>query len=219
MKKIIIGLFALSLFSACSVLKGKKESYKVLMETNYGNMTIQLYKDVPQHSANFLKLVKAGFYDSLLFHRVIPRFMIQGGDPHSKRSVASSTLGNGENGYLVPAEFKIDKYIHKYGALAAARTNNPEKKSSGCQFYIVQGKTYSDAEIDNFEKSKKIKYTKAQRELYKEVGGTPHLDNEYTVYGEVIDGLEVIRKISLVKCGRSNRPAKDVRIIRARVIK
>lgn len=221
MKKILFAVFAISLLGSCSILqKGSgKNNYKVLMQTNQGDIKIQLYKDVPQHANNFRKLVLAGFYDSLLFHRVIPQFMIQGGDPQSKGAKKGVGLGSGSNGYLIPAEFMIEKYIHKKGALAAARTGNPEKKSSGCQFYIVEGKTYTDDQLNNMEKSKGIKYTEEQRRIYKTIGGTPHLDNDYTVYGEVVEGLEIVTKIANVARDGGNRPMEDVRILRATMIK
>jgi peptidyl-prolyl cis-trans isomerase B (cyclophilin B) len=223
MKKILFAFVAISLLGSCSITKKKKTpekpSYKVLLETTAGNITIQLYKDVPKHANNFLKLTKEGYYDSVLFHRVIPQFMIQGGDPNSKQAAKGTALGGGDIGYLIPAEFKVEKYIHKKGALAAARTGNPLKESSGCQFYIVEGKKYKDSDLDNFEKQKGFKYTEAQRNLYKTIGGTPHLDNEYTVYGEVIEGLDIVTKISKVRCAGSNRPVEDVRIIKARVIR
>ncbi len=218
---LLLSVFVLSLAS-CSIFKGKqkqKENTKVRMETTEGNITLLLYSDVPQHANNFIKLVKQGFYDSLLFHRVIPNFMIQGGDPQSKTAPAGKALGSGSVGYRVPAEFMVEKYIHKKGALAAARDGNPEKASSGCQFYIVGGKTYNASELANLEKQKNLKYTDAQRKLYMTIGGTPHLDNEYTVYGEVIEGLDVITRIASVPRDKTNRPYKDVRIISAKVIK
>ena len=223
MKKIFLAFAAISFIASCSITRKSKtptkESYKVQLETTAGTVKIQLYEDVPQHANNFLKLTKEGFYDGLLFHRVIPQFMIQGGDPDSRNAKPKIGLGNGSNGYLIPAEFKVDKYIHKKGALAAARTNNPEKKSSGCQFYIVEGKTFTDAQLNNFERQNGFTYSEEQRKLYKTLGGTPHLDNGYTVYGEVIEGLEIVTKISKVKCGGSNRPVEDVKIIKASVIK
>ncbi len=218
---LLLSVFVLSLAS-CSIFKGKQkqqENTKVTMETTEGNITLLLYSDVPQHANNFIKLVKQGLYDSLLFHRVIPNFMIQGGDPQSKTAPAGKALGSGSVGYRVPAEFMVEKYIHKKGALAAARDGNPEKASSGCQFYIVGGKTYNASELANLEKQKNLKYTDAQRKLYMTIGGTPHLDNEYTVYGEVIEGLDVITRIASVPRDKTNRPYKDVRIISAKIIK
>lgn len=183
----------------------------VLISTDYGNMKVKLYNETPQHRDNFLKLVKENFYDSLLFHRVIKDFMIQGGDPDSKNAAANKQLGGGTLGYTVPAEFDT-KYIHKKGALAAARTNNPEKASSASQFYLVQGKTFTDEELNRIEQQNGIKYTPEQRNIYKTTGGTPHLDMGYTVYGEVIEGLDVIDKIAAVQTMPGDRPAKDVKM-------
>jgi len=223
MKNRLIVFGVLCMLSACSIIKKKtapaKESYKVLLETTAGNIKVQLYEDVPLHSNNFLKLVKEGFYDGVLFHRVIPNFMVQGGDPDSKEAAKGARLGNGSLGYLIPPEFKVEKYIHKRGALAAARTGNPAKKSSACQFYIVEGKKLSDAEINNFEKRKAVKYTDAQKQIYRTLGGTPHLDNEYTVYGEVIEGLDVVTKISKASRDKSDRPLQDIKITKASVIR
>lgn len=187
-----------------------KESI-VLISTDYGNMKVKLYNKTPQHRDNFLKLVKENFYDSLLFHRVIQNFMIQGGDPDSKNAQPGAALGSGSLGFMVPAEFN-PMLIHKKGALAAARTNNPEKASSASQFYLVQGKTFTDEELNRFEMQNKIKYTPEQRDIYKTIGGTPHLDMGYTVYGEVIEGLDVIDKIAAVQTGQGDRPVKDVRM-------
>lgn len=188
----------------------------VLLETDYGNITIALSDSTPQHRDNFIKLVKQSYYDSLLFHRVIKDFMIQGGDPDSKRAVAGQMLGNGGPGYTVPAEFN-DSLFHKKGALAAARMGdnvNPQKASSGSQFYIVQGKKFTDEELNRLEQmrlgGKKI--PPARREVYKTLGGTPHLDGGYTVFGEVISGLEVIDKITALQCDPYNRPVTDVRM-------
>ncbi|MGI8893096.1 MAG: peptidylprolyl isomerase [Bacteroidia bacterium] len=183
----------------------------VLISTDYGNMKVKLYNETPQHRDNFLKLVKENFYDSLLFHRVIKDFMIQGGDPDSRNAAANKQLGGGTLGYTVPAEFDT-KYIHKKGALAAARTNNPEKASSASQFYLVQGKTFTDEELNRIEQQNGIKYTPEQRNIYKTTGGTPHLDMGYTVYGEVIEGLDVIDKIAAVQTMPGDRPAKDVKM-------
>ncbi len=220
MKNILtVCLFLATVTSAAAFKKKEKETNKVLLETTAGNITIQLYEDVPLHTANFKKLVKEGFYDSLLFHRVIPSFMIQGGDPGSKNAPAGTMLGNGDIGYTIPAEFNVTKYIHIKGALAAARTPNPEKASSGCQFYIVEGRKWTDAELTNFEQSKGMTYTPEQREQYKTLGGTPHLDNEYTVYGIVLEGLDIITKIANAPRNPQDRPNEDIRIIRAVMVK
>lgn len=189
----------------------------VEIETNYGSMTAWLYDDTPKHRDNFLKLVEKNFYDDLLFHRVIEGFMIQGGDPNSRGADAEKRLGGGGPGYQIPAEF-VDTLAHVKGALAAARTNNPEKKSSGSQFYIVQGKKMSEQQLAMMESKKGIHYTPEQREIYINLGGTPFLDQEYTVFGQVIDGIEVIDKIAAVKTAPGDRPKEDVWMI-IRVIK
>jgi cyclophilin family peptidyl-prolyl cis-trans isomerase len=192
----------------------KPESAKeprVKISTSYGDIVIKLYNETPQHRDNFLKLANEHFFDSLLFHRVIKGFMIQGGDPQSKNASPTQMLGAGDNGYTIPAEFN-PKLIHKKGALAAARTENPEKRSSGCQFYIVQGKPMTDAELNMMEQRTGVKYTEEQRNIYKTVGGTPFLDMNYTVFGEVISGLDVIDKIASVQTQPGDRPVQDVRM-------
>lgn len=246
----------------------KLKDKKVLIITPYGNMKVKLYDETPKHKRNFLKLVYEQFYDSLLFHRVINQFMIQGGDPESKNAPARKTLGNGGPGYTVPAEFTT-KYYHKKGALSAARQGdnvNPEKRSSGSQFYIVQGRPIRKSQIKQFEdninkgrlnnevlkyimapenkalkheldslkKTRNVtklgeiyrdvqekvqekikdmppfKYTDEQVEIYTTIGGTPHLDGSYTVFGEVVEGLNVIDSIAKVKTDRNNRPNEDI---------
>ncbi len=183
----------------------------VELETSFGNMTILLYDQTPKHRDNFLKLVEEGFYDGLLFHRVINGFMIQGGDPDSRGAAPNKRLGGGGPGYQIPAEF-VDTLVHVKGALAAARTNNPEKKSSGSQFYIVQGKPLADNQLNLIEAQKDLRYTDAQKKAYTTLGGTPHLDREYTVFGVVIKGLDVIDKIAATKTGPGDRPAADVKM-------
>lgn len=216
MKKIFLLVFVCFTFIA----EAKKNKNKfVVIETNKGSIKIEVFNDVPQHAANFLKLAKEGFYDSLLFHRVIPSFMIQGGDPDSKRSVSKQMLGNGDVGYKVPAEFKLPTYYHKKGALAAARDNNPEKASSGCQFYIVVGKIFTDADLNNMEQRGHFKYSEQARTDYKTIGGTPHLDGDYTVYGQVVTGQEIVDAISLVPRDTNNRPNEDVRILNIKIKK
>jgi cyclophilin family peptidyl-prolyl cis-trans isomerase len=184
---------------------------KVLISTDFGNMTVKLYDATPKHRDNFIKLAQQGFYDSLLFHRVIKNFMIQGGDPESKHAAAGTMLGNGDVGYTIPAEF-VDTIFHKKGSLCAARTPNPEKASSGCQFYIVQGQVLTPEQVTMMETQRNIKLSEAQKKLYTTVGGTPWLDREYTVYGEVIEGLDVIDKIAAVKTAPGDRPLQDVRM-------
>lgn len=183
----------------------------VQVSTEYGTMKIKLYNETPKHRDNFLKLAKEGFYNGTLFHRVINGFMIQGGDPDSKNAPPDKMLGGGDIGYTVPAEFN-PALFHKKGALCAARTENPTKASSGCQFYIVQGKKYTAAELDQMEMRSGVKYTAEQRKAYTEVGGTPFLDMSYTVYGEVIQGMDIIDKITAVQTKPGDRPVKDVKM-------
>ncbi|HOZ76856.1 MAG TPA: peptidylprolyl isomerase [Ferruginibacter sp.] len=184
---------------------------RVKISTDFGDMVVKLYNKTPQHRDNFIKLVSEHFYDSLLFHRVISNFMIQGGDPNSKYAQPGVMLGNGDVGYKVPAEFD-STLVHKKGALCAARDGNPEKASSGCQFYIVQGKPVSEPELDNISMRNGFKYSSAQRMTYKMNGGTPFLDNNYTVFGEVETGMEVVDKIAAVQKGAADRPVQDVRM-------
>ncbi len=238
---------------------------QVVMKTSLGTIKLKLYNETPQHRDNFIKLVKEGQYNGLLFHRVIKDFMVQGGDVTSKDAPMSKQLGAGDLGYTVPAEFVYPKYFHKKGALSAARTGdevNPEKESSASQFYIVTGKVYKDAELAQMEKQKEgrlkqsifarlqkensakikaayqsgdkaelaiirdtlvgktemeaekrkdeTKLTPEQREAYKTIGGVPFLDNEYTVYGEVTEGLDVVDAIQDVKTNRQDRPLENV---------
>lgn len=181
----------------------------VQIETNYGTMIAKLYNSTPLHRNNFLKLVTNGFYDSLLFHRVINQFMIQGGDPMSKNASTDMMLGNGSApGERLPAEIN-STFFHKKGALAAARDNNPQKSSSNCQFYIVQGKVQTDEDVAKLQKPGGV-YAPAQTEIYRRIGGTPFLDQNYTVFGEVISGLEVIDKIAQKGTGANNRPLENV---------
>lgn len=209
-----------------STLKKKDRKSDVFIQTTMGDMTIRLSDSTPLHRDNFLKLVKVGFYDSLLFHRVMNGFMIQGGDPNSKAAVSSMPLGNGGPGFTIPAEFR-ETMFHKKGVIAAARQPdnvNPEKASNGSQFYIAQGKVYTDAELDLMEKQRMQgkKIPELYRAVYKTIGGIPHLDFNYTVYGEVINGLDVVDKIAAVKVSKGrdlNRPITDVRIIKAKLIK
>ncbi|MEY4875456.1 MAG: hypothetical protein RL708_605 [Bacteroidota bacterium] len=219
MKNIATIIFVL-LFTT-TVFAKKTTETKVKMETTMGTIVLKLYNETPLHRDNFINMVKAHSYDSLLFHRVINHFMIQGGDPNSKHAKPNEMLGNGEmpNVKRIPAEFKTDLYIHKKGVLAAARDNNPEKASSNCQFYIVQGKTYTEAELNMMSQRGGIKYTPQQIETYKTIGGTPYLDGGYTVYGEVVEGIDVLDKIENVKTAPGDRPIEDVRIIKCTILK
>jgi len=201
-------LLLLLLLLSTTAVMAKHRKVKVI--TPYGTMTILLYDHTPKHRDNFIKLVKAHFYDSTLFHRVINTFMIQGGDPGSKHALPGAALGEGENGYTIPAELQLDLF-HVKGALAAARDDNPAKASSGCQFYIVQGKKWTDAELDKLEKNRLgRKIPLDQREVYKTSGGTPQLDQSYTVFGQVIAGMDVIDKIAALKTDSNDRPLTDV---------
>ena len=245
----------------------------VLMETSLGNIKVKLYDETPAHRDNFVKLVNEEYYDGTLFHRVINEFMIQGGDGTSKNAPAGKMLGMGDPGYTVPAEFVYPKYFHKRGALAAARQGdqvNPEKASSGSQFYIVTGKVFNPQQLDQMERQMQMQqeqsvfqalaaahreeilnmrkardiqglqtlqdtliaqmkeqikkegkrtFTQAQREAYTTVGGTPHLDGEYTVFGEVIEGMDVVNKIQQVETGAADRPVADVKIIKMKIEK
>jgi cyclophilin family peptidyl-prolyl cis-trans isomerase len=207
---IIISVLAVSVFlSACG--GGPR---KAVVETEYGNMVIELSDETPQHRDNFVKLVEEGFYDDLLFHRVIQNFMIQGGDPDSKGAPAGQPLGAGGPGYTIPAEI-TPALIHKKGALSAARQGdavNPQKASSGSQFYVVQGKIVSDQELDAHQQRKGFTYTPEQREAYKTIGGAYFLDQDYTVFGQVVEGLDVIDKIAAVQCNPQARPVQDVKM-------
>jgi len=277
MKKVLISITLTILMSMASINAAEKPSNNkdvmVELSTEFGTMKILLYGETPKHRDNFLKLVEQGFYNDLLFHRVIKDFMIQGGDPDSKGAAQGKQLGAGDVGYTIPAEFVYPKYYHKKGALAAARQGdqvNPEKRSSGCQFYIVQGKKLTDAEIKQMEynllgqakesrfyeivrersaeiqklrmeknqaglnnlqseivaqledefKDKASQYVMSDemKEVYKTVGGTPFLDNAYTVFGEVVEGLEVIDKIAAVETAPGDRPKSDVKM-KIKVIK
>ena len=246
---------------------------KVLIKTTVGDITIKLYNETPQHRDNFIKLVEEHYYDSILFHRVIKDFMVQAGDPESKNAEKGAQLGAGGPGYTIPAEFVYPKYFHKRGALSAARQAdqvNPERKSSGSQFYIVTGKTYNKYELQDMEKQLRqkqgqgifdrlvaqnmdsimsmqmagdndgimklqeelnaktneifqeqgpFKFTEEQVDAYMSEGGTPFLDNDYTVFGEVIDGMKAVYKIEQAGTDMNDRPRKDIRIISMEIIK
>ena len=196
-----------------SAITKKDRKKDVLLQTSYGDIVVRLSDSTPLHRDNFLKLVKTHYYDSVLFHRVIKNFMIQGGDPNSKHAKPGEPLGNGGPDYRIPAEFRASLF-HKKGVIAAARDNNPEKASSGSQFYIVQGKVFTDAGLDSVEtfrlKGRKLPIN--HREVYKTIGGTPHLDMNYTIFGEVESGLEVVDKIAAAPRDANNRPLTDIRM-------
>ena len=193
---------------------GKEKRTQVKLETTMGNITVELYNETPKHRDNFIKLAKEGVYDSTLFHRVIKQFMVQAGDPTSKTASDTAMLGNGDVGYTIPAEF-VPKFFHHKGVLAAAREGdnvNPQKASSGCQFYIVTGKFFTEMELDKMTKEKGIEFTPEQKEAYMLEGGTPHLDGNYTVFGEVIQGMKVVDKIQFVETNAEDRPTKNIKI-------
>lgn len=183
----------------------QEKTTKFVIHTDYGDIKGYLFNDTPQHRDNFIKLVKEGWYDGSVFHRVIQNFMIQGGQ---------SASGQMDPGYRIPAEI-LPNHFHKKGALAAARQPdqvNPEKKSSGSQFYIVQGQVFNDATLDMMAQRFNKTYTEEQRKAYTTVGGAPHLDGDYTVFGQIADGFDVIDKIAAVKTGSGDRPEKDVKM-------
>jgi peptidyl-prolyl cis-trans isomerase B (cyclophilin B) len=195
------------------------QKYRLCMKTTLGNIKIELYDGTPKHRDNYVKLARQHFFDSLLFHRVIPKFMIQAGDPESKNAAKGTMLGDGGPKYTIPAEIMPDKYFHKRGALGAARENNPAKASAASQFYIVTGKTFTDSILDKTEERTHYKISDAHRKIYEQIGGAPHLDNNYTVFGEVLKGMDVADKIADVKRDRNDRPLEDVRILKLRVKK
>ncbi len=220
MKRLIAtSTLLLCIFTLFSFAKKRQHlPTEISIQTNMGEIVVLLYDETPKHRDNFIKMVKNHSYDSLLFHRVIQNFMIQGGDPDSKKALPGTMLGNGEMpGGRIPAEFST-RIIHKKGALAAARDNNPEMASSNCQFYIVQGRVFNEQQLHSMEQKRGTPYTAEQINTYKTIGGTPHLDMGYTVFGEVVKGLEVVDKIAAVARDANDRPNTDVRIISMRII-
>jgi len=200
------------LFSALAVAQEKESGRLIKIETSRGDMLVKLYDETPAHRDNMIKLVEEGFYNNQLFHRVIKDFMVQGGDPHSVGAEKGQRLGSGGPGYTVPAEFH-PSLIHKKGALAAARKGdqvNPEQASNGSQFYLVQGRILSPEEINILAQRGVATFTEASTEIYTTLGGTPHLDGAYTVFGEVVKGLEVLDSIAAQPCDAYNRPVEDV---------
>lgn len=194
----------------------------VLIDTDLGKIKVKLYNDTPLHRDNFIKNVEDHLYDGLLFHRVIRQFMIQAGDINSKNASFETHLGNGDPDYRIPAEIIYPKHFHKAGALCAARTSddvNPERESSASQFYIVTGLFYTEMELDKMEKEKNIKLTSEQREAYMQVGGRPDLDNKYTVFGEVVEGMKTVFKIQMVNTNAEDRPLKNIKIKSMKIVK
>jgi cyclophilin family peptidyl-prolyl cis-trans isomerase len=208
MKNILLLFAIILLFSSCD--QGPTQA---LISTEYGEITVELFDETPIHRDNFIKLAKEGFYEDLLFHRVIGGFMIQGGDPDSKDAGQGVQLGQGGPGYTLDAE--IGHGYHVQGALAAARLGdsaNPERKSSGSQFYIVEGRPINDALLDQIEQNSGITYSAEDRQRYIQNGGYPPLDGQYTVFGQVIDGMDVVKKIATVPVDQFKRPLQDVRM-------
>lgn len=191
------------------------DAYRIIILTDSGQMVARLYNETPLHRDNFIAKTRMGFYDSLLFHRVINRFMIQGGDPQSRKAKAGVQLGNGEaSGERIKAEIKTDIGIyHQKGVLAAARDDNPTKASSNCQFYIAQGRVFTPTQLDSLAQKRNLTLNDAQKSLYTSIGGIPHLDGNYTVFGILESGLAVIDKIASVKTDAANRPVGDVRMV------
>ena len=208
-------LFLFLSFCCLQAMALKPKNQYVRIVTDKGAVIIKLYNETPLHRDNFIKVAKSGLYNGTLFHRVIKEFMIQGGDPDSKNAHPDSVLGNGGLKYAVPAEFR-DSLFHKKGVLAAARegdSSNPTKASSSTQFYIVQGKVWTDSALNiTEEKRLKFKIPEWQRQVYKTIGGTPHLDRNYTVYGEVVKGLEMVDAIANEPTGKANRPKTDIKM-------
>ena len=193
---------------------------KVIFKTSMGDITIALYDNTPLHKENFLKLVKENYYDGVLFHRIIQGFMIQTGDPDSKGAPAGKMLGNGGPDYTIPAEFRAENY-HKRGAVAAARQGdqvNPTKASSGSQFYIVDGKPFTKDQLNQITMAYGTSFTDEQTEIYTTVGGAPFLDMQYTVFGEVVEGMDVVDKIAAQKKDRFDRPFNDIKIISTTIV-
>lgn len=203
------------LLIACSIFFfscGKNANTYVEILTEYGTMKVMLYNETPTHRDNFVKLVKKGFYNDLLFHRVIESFMVQGGDPDSKDAGGDKLLGQGGPGYELDAEIKMP---HVKGALAAARLSdevNPERKSNGSQFFMVHGRKYTDEELDRIEQMNGVQFKPEERAFYKENGGAPFLDGQYTVFGQVVEGIAVLDKIASVPTGLADRPMRNIKM-------
>jgi cyclophilin family peptidyl-prolyl cis-trans isomerase len=225
---LVIGLIFFSIEAGAQsqiILKTKDRKRDIEMVTTEGKIILRLSDSTPLHRDNFLMLIKSGYFDSSLFHRVIQYFMIQGGDPTSKHALPGQLLGDSSAPYTIPAEFRISLF-HKRGVLAAARESddvNPQRASSGSQFYIVQGKKYSDSQLDSIEiKRLRRKIPEYQREVYKTLGGAPFLDQHYTIFGEVVSGMETVDKIAAEPTSKGedmDRPLQDVRILSTRLIR
>jgi cyclophilin family peptidyl-prolyl cis-trans isomerase len=227
MRKLLFILALTVLPSICTWAQNDKRE-EVVLETTMGNIRIKLYNETPRHRDNFIKKVTDGFYDGVLFHRVIRNFMIQSGDPNSKNATKGSLLGDSETQDSIPPEFRIPEIFHKRGAVAMAREGdsvNPARNSSSEQFYIVWGQQQTDMSLQRTQArlddktNGQVKIDSTMAKVYKEIGGTPHLDGQYTVFGEVVDGMDVVDKIQNVPVDANDRPTEDVRIIKATLVK
>ena len=222
MGRINVWLLISAIVCSAFTLRAQEAETLVLIDTDMGKIKVKLFNETPLHRDNFLKNVKEKRYDGLLFHRVIKQFMIQGGDVTSKDAPLEKELGDGDLGYTIPAEFVYPKYFHKRGMLCAARTSddeNPEKASSATQFYIVTGKFYTEMELDKMEANQNKTLTPEQRQAYMIEGGAPHLDGNYTVFGEVISGMKAVDKIQFVPTNEKDRPLKNVKIKSMTIVK
>ena len=195
------------------------QTYRLKMKTSKGSIRLMLYDGTPLHRDNFIKLVNDKFYDGLLFHRVIDQFVVQGGDPDSRNASDTAQLGEGDLGYTLPAEIMPEKYYHKQGALGQARDDNPEKASSACQFYIVEGKISNDSIFQKAFTRTGYVIPEEHKTVYREVGGIPHLDNNYTVYGEVTKGMDVVDQITQVEKDANDRPKQNIYILKIKISK
>jgi len=228
MRNTITLLALLLTLAAARAQQADTLRHEVLLQTSMGDIRIALYNETPRHRDNFLKLVRSGYYDGLLFHRVIDKFMIQAGDSASRHAQPGQLLGDSPEGYTVPQEISYPRLFHKRGAVGAAREGddvNPSRASSAAQFYIVFGRRFNDDMLDRvqqrLDESTKgmVRLTPEVRQAYKAHGGTPHLDGQYTVFGEVVQGLSAVQSIEWVETDKNDRPLQDVRIIKATVVK
>ncbi len=227
-KTAVLAIMALIATGNASAQEQQTDRTEIMLETTLGNIRLALYNETPLHSKNFKELVERGFYDGILFHRVISKFMIQAGDSTSRNAAPGTMLGEVAEPYTIPAEICYPTLMHKRGALCMARegdAENPERASSAYQFYIVYGQRFNDEMLDKMQQrldestQGKVKLTDEAREVYKRVGGTPHLDGQYTVFGEVLEGIDVVRDIQWEETDKNDRPLKDMKIKKAYVVK